>query len=93
MKLDRLHLEVDLFRQQEDLKNVLVCFAIDYHSEQRHLLQSTTVPVSSISIKECLTKIISRLVEGSVFNDASPPGTAETLSAQQQALSSATRIA
>jgi len=71
--MDRLHLEFDIYRQQDDPKNVLVCFASDYHSEQRHLLQSTAVPVSAESIVECVANISGRLIEGSVFNDASPP--------------------
>jgi hypothetical protein len=79
MKLDRLHIEIDLFRQPEDKKNVLVCFSEDYHLEQRHLLQSTTVAVSAGAIKECLAKIIASLIGGSVFKDASTPGTTETV--------------
>lgn len=79
-KLDRLHIELEVFRQPEDPKNVLVCFAQDYRSEQRHLLQSTSAPVSTASIRECLTKIISRLIEGSVFNDCDPPRTATSVS-------------
>jgi hypothetical protein len=75
-RMDRLHIDIDLFREPDDHRHILVCFAIDYHAEQRHLLQSTTVPVSAASIKECLTKIVSRIVEGSIFNDADPPGTA-----------------
>jgi hypothetical protein len=77
--MDRLHIDLDLFREASDPRNVLVCFAEDYHAEQRHLLQSTTVAVSSASIKEALSKIVSRIVEGSVFSDASPPGTAAPL--------------
>jgi hypothetical protein len=81
-QVDRLHIDIDLFREPNDPRHVLVCFSQDYHAEQRHLLQSTTVPVSSASIKECLAKIMSRIVEGSVFNDASPPGTAPPVPSQ-----------
>lgn len=82
---DRLNISIDVYRQQDDHHFVLVCYAIDYHSEQRHLLKSTSVPVSTESIKECLTKIVSRLVEGSVFNDASPPRAAPALFQEREA--------
>jgi hypothetical protein len=81
--LDRLHIEFDVFRQAGDDKNVLVCFSSDYHSEQRHLLQSTTAPVSSESITECLTNLVSRLIEGSVFKDATPARAAPALSKER----------
>jgi hypothetical protein len=80
--LDRMHIEIDLFRQKSDPKNILVCFSEDYHSEQRHLLQASSSAVSAQSVIECLQKIVSRLVEGSVFGNAGPPGTLETVPVQ-----------
>jgi hypothetical protein len=70
-------LVADIYREKADPRNILVCFSTDGgRTMQRHLLQSTGVPVSMASVQECLAKIVSRLVEGSVFNDASPPGAA-----------------
>jgi hypothetical protein len=70
-------LVADIYRERADPRHILVCFSVDGgRTMQRHLLQSSRVPVSMASVQECLSKIVSRLVEGSVFNDASPPGTA-----------------
>lgn len=78
-------LVVDLYRQPTDPKNVMVCFSVDGgRTMQRHLLQSTTEPVSSQSVRECLAKILSRLVEGSVFDDASSPRAAPAVPVEQE---------
>lgn len=84
--LERLcfNLEVNLYREKDDPKNVLVCFSIDHHAEQRHLLQSGRVPVSTLSLIECLAKVIRRIIEGSAFDDASSPRETQTVQAEQE---------
>jgi hypothetical protein len=77
-------LVVDIYREPDDLHNVLVCFSTDGgRTMQRHLLQSTTVPVSMQSVQQCLGKIVSRLVEGSVFDASSPRAAPQVPSPEQ----------
>jgi hypothetical protein len=67
--LQRLHIELELFRDPDDCKHVLVCFSQDHHAEQRHLLAHDSQPVSQESITESLTKIVTQIIEGSEFSN------------------------
>jgi hypothetical protein len=77
--IEKLQMEIEIFRQEGKPGSVLICFRADGQAEQKHLLQSTTGVVSTASVVEAVEKIISQIVEGSVFNDGSPPGTVAAL--------------
>lgn len=72
-----------IYRPREDHKRVLVCYSLEGGPEQRHLIETATLPVSAASIGQCAGKIVQQIIERS-FDYAGPTGTPETVQSQQE---------
>lgn len=73
--MQRLSILIGVYREENKPERVLVTHNQDYTLEQHHLLSTEhlhpRVPVSQETIIECLTKIVSRIIERSIYSNAS----------------------
>lgn len=79
--MQRLQIVIGVYREENKPQRVLVTHCQDYTVEQHHLISTEhhpgRVPVSAESITECLQKLMSRIIERSIFNAPLEPAAHE----------------